>query len=160
MNPYPLPGTLVRKDANGFPLLKGLLKGKESIFLGNNDLAAVSTVPVDQSFEVFVLHGPDHDDERNPNKGTDIRQEFPIPEMGCDKDASSRGFVDALCLLEKSFEFIRGPFDRFPCIVGLEKRLIFHGFKAREKKGLTALSGNSFDFLLGLLRAKGILEVL
>jgi hypothetical protein len=160
MNPYPLPGALVRKDANGFPLLKGLLKGKEGVLLGNNDLTAVSTVPIDQSFEVFILHGPNHDDEGNPNKGTDIRQEFPIPEMGCNKDASARSFMDVLGFLKKSFEFTRGPFDRFPCIVGLEERLVFHDFKARKKKRLTTLSGDSFDFLLGLLRAQGILEVL
>jgi hypothetical protein len=160
MNPYPFSGALVRKDANGFSLLKGLLKGKESILLGNNDLPAVSTVPVDQSFEVFIFHGPNHDDEGNPDKGTDIWQEFPIPEVGCHKDASARGFVNALCLLEKSFELARGPFDRFPRIVRLEEGLVFHNFKAREKKGFAALPGDSFDFLLGLLRAKGILEVL
>jgi len=71
--PYPFPGALVRKDANGLPLLKGLLQGKECVLLGNNDLAAVCAVAVNQSLEVFILHGPNHDDEWNPNKGTDIR---------------------------------------------------------------------------------------
>jgi hypothetical protein len=160
MNPYPLTCALVRKDAYGFSLSKGLLKGKEGVLLGNDELATICTVSVDQSLEVFILHGPNHEDEGNPNEETDVRQKFPIPQMGCDKDTSTGSLMDVLGFLEKRFELSRRPFDRLPRIVGLEERLVFHGFEAREKKGLATLSGDSFDLLLGLLRAQGHLEVL
>jgi len=67
--------------------------------------------------------------------------------------------MDVLGLLEKYLEFSGGLFNHFSRIVGFEKRLVFHDFKAGEKKRLATFLGDSFDFLLGLLLAQRISEV-
>ena len=86
----PLPDALIGQQPDRLPLLKGLLKHEEGILLGNDDLAAIGALAVQESFKIGVAQGPGHDDQGDAHDGTHVGKKFPVADMGRDKDATPR----------------------------------------------------------------------
>ena len=154
-----LAAALIREQPDRLSLLKGPFKQKEGIFLRDDNLPAVSPFAVKEPLEIGIAQGPGHDDERNAYDGTDVREKFPVADMGRDKDAASGFFVKLLGLPEKGLQRLRVPPEGLPRIIRHEEAVKLDDLETGEEKGPAALPGNGPDLFVWLFFSQGVTEV-
>ena len=155
-----LRGALIGQNAERLSLPERFLQEKKGIALGDDHLAPVGALSVDESLEKRIVQGANDDCEGNTRQRRDLGKVFPETDMGCNKYAASRLLVDFLSFANEFVQILSPLSQPFQNVRFRPDETKPENFHTNEEKSFTTSAGNLFDLSFISLAANCMAKIL